>query len=141
MASTVRLEVPPRRDHLALVRLVVSGTVAIERTIPERRLEDLRLAVTEACANAVDAQQRKGTAEPLVVTIEVEDDHVAVTVTDRAGGFDLAEVEPLPAATDPQRLRHEHGLGISLMRSLVDEVHFTPTGDGTAVCLLVHRAP
>lgn len=140
MASSVRLEVPPRRDHLALVRLVVSGAVAIERTIPERRLEDLRLAVTEACANAVDAQQRRGTAAPLVVTIDLDDDAVAVTVTDRAGGFELTELEPLPAATDPQRLRHERGLGISLMRDLVDEVRFTPTEDGTAVCLVVRRS-
>lgn len=139
MASTVRLEIPARRDHLALVRLVVSGAVSIERRLPERRMEDLRLAVTEACANAVDAQQRQDEAAPLAVTVELEDDAVAVTVTDRAGGFDLSAVEPLPAATDPERLTHERGLGIALMRSLVDELTFTATGDGTAVRLVVRR--
>ena len=120
MASTVRLEIPARRDHLALVRLLVSGAVSIERRLPERRMEDLRLAVTEACANAVDAQQRQGGTAGLVITVQLEDDVVAVTVTDRAGGFELGDVEPLPAATDPQRLTHERGLGISLMRSIVD---------------------
>ena len=34
MTSRVRLEIPPRRDHLALVRLLVSGTVAIDRLLP-----------------------------------------------------------------------------------------------------------
>ena len=48
-ATVVRLEIPPRRDHLALVRLVVSGALAVDRRVPERRIEDLRLAVTEAC--------------------------------------------------------------------------------------------
>jgi serine/threonine-protein kinase RsbW len=139
VASTVRLEVPPRRDHLALVRLVVSGAVAIERKLPERRMEDLRLAVTEACANAVEAQQRADASAALVVTVELDDDAVAVTVTDRAGGFELAEVEPLPAATDPSRLSHERGLGISLMRSLVDDVEFVRTDEGTAVRLVVRR--
>ena len=46
-------------------------------------------------------------------------------------------MDPLPVATDPQRLRHERGLGIPLMRSLVDEVVFTPTLGGTAVRLVV----
>jgi serine/threonine-protein kinase RsbW len=141
VASTVRLEIPARRDHLALVRLLVSGAVAIERRLPERRMEDLRLAVTEACANAVDAQQRHGQDASLAVAVELDDDVVAVTVTDRAGGFDLAAVEPLPAATDPRRLTHERGLGIALMRSLVDEVTFTGTDDGTAVRLVVRRVP
>jgi serine/threonine-protein kinase RsbW len=140
MASTVRLEIPARRDHLALVRLVVSGAVAIERRMPERRMEDLRLAVTEACANAVDAQQGQGGDGPLVVTVDIDDDAVAVTVIDRAGGFEVGDVAQLPAATDPQRLTHERGLGISLMRTLVDDVSFTSTEDGTAVRLVIRRS-
>jgi serine/threonine-protein kinase RsbW len=135
--SVVVLEIPPRRDHLALVRLVVSGTAAIERLVPERRLEDLRLAVSEACANAVDAQQAAGIDVPLTVQIEVDKAEVAVTVTDHAGGFEPEAVDPIPVATDPQRLRHERGLGIPLMRSLVDHVSFTRVGDGTAVRLVV----
>jgi anti-sigma regulatory factor (Ser/Thr protein kinase) len=102
-------------------------------------MEDLRLAVSEASANAVDAQLEAGSSEPLEVRIEVTEAHVAVTVTDHAGGFDPGDVTPLPRATDPQRLRHERGLGIPLMRSLVDEVTFTATGDGTAVRLLVRN--
>jgi serine/threonine-protein kinase RsbW len=136
--TVVRLEIPPRRDHLALVRLVVSGAAAIDRTVPERRLEDLRLAVTEACANAVDATQKAGSEAPITVSIELSEDLATVAVLDHAGGFDPAEIETLPPATDPERLTHERGLGLSLMRSLVDEVRFTRTDDGMEVRLLVH---
>jgi serine/threonine-protein kinase RsbW len=139
--SVVLLQIPARRDHLALVRLVVSGTASIERLVPERRMEDLRLAVSEACANAVDAQLAKGTDDPLEVRIEVARDHLAVTVTDHAGGFEPGEVTPAPRPNDPQRLRQERGLGIHLMRSQVDEVTFTPTDDGTAVRLIVRWSP
>lgn len=139
MPSVVRLEIPARRDHLALVRLVVSGAAAIERLVPARRLEDLRLAVSEACANAVDAQLEADPDVPLQVDLELAEGWVAVTVTDHAGGFEVAAVDPIPGATDPQRLSHERGLGIPLMRSLVDEVTFTPTGDGTAVRLVVRN--
>ena len=136
-ANVVRVEVPPRRDHLALVRLVVSGAAAIGRSVPERRLEDLRLAVTEACANAMDATQKAGSEAPIVVAIDLEEGQAVVTVSDAAGGFDPAVVERLPAATDPERLTHERGLGLSLMRSLVDEVTFTRTADGMEVRLVV----
>lgn len=138
--TSVRLEIPPRRDHLALVRLMVTGALAIDRRLPEPRLEDLRLAVTEACANAIEAQLATGRRDPIHLAIEAGDDSVIVTVTDHAGGFDPGELEPLPPATDPGRLRHERGLGLGLMRGAVDEVRFTPTPDGTAVALVIRAS-
>jgi anti-sigma regulatory factor (Ser/Thr protein kinase) len=143
-ATTVRLEIPPRRDHLALVRLVVSGTLSIERQMAER-VEDLLLAVTEACANAIQGQQRLGRDDQIQVSIELGvsggmdsgRDEVVVTIVDHAGGFEPGDLSPLPPATDPGRLRHESGLGLTLMRGHVDEVRFTPTVDGTAVQLVI----
>lgn len=64
---------------------------------------------------------------------------MSVEIVDRGAGFDPDRVETLPAATDPRRLRHERGLGIPLMRTLADEVTFSPTDDGTRVRLTVRR--
>ncbi len=135
--SEVVLEVPARRDQLAEVRFLLSKALADDGHLSSRRLEDLRLAVSEACANAVDAQLRAGSDAPLRVVIDASASGVVVTVTDHAGGFDPDEVDPIPPATDPGRLRHERGLGLPLMRSLVDELTFTRTGDGTIVRLVV----
>ncbi len=137
MGRLVELQIPPRSDHLALVRLVVEGAARLGGPLPDGRVDDLRLAASEACTNALDAQQAAASEEPIVIRVELDDDEVAVTITDHAGGFEVDAVEPAPAATDPSRLRHEHGLGITLMRSLVDEVTFTPTADGTTVRLVV----
>jgi serine/threonine-protein kinase RsbW len=136
--SLVELVIPPRSDHLALVRLVVETAASIDGQIPERRIDDLRLAVSEACANALDAQLASGRDAPVHIAIELDDDLVAVTITDHAGGFDVEDLDPIPPVTDPRRLRHERGLGIPLMRSLVDEATFSRTEDGTAVRLVVH---
>lgn len=137
MSRVVLLEIPPRSDHLALVRLVVSSVATMQAGLPDRRVDDLRLAVSEACANAVDALRAAGREEPVLICIELDDGSVSVTVTDQAGGFDPAELPSIPGATEPDRLRHERGLGIPLMRSLVDAVTFTRTPDGTAVRLVV----
>ena len=59
---------------------------------------------------------------------------VAVTVHDHAGGFAPDEVDPLPDADDPGRLRHERGLGLPLMREprRVRDLHADRGRDGRA---------
>lgn len=137
MGRKVTLEIPPRNDQLVLVRRTVTTAAGKHPGLTGRRVDDLRLAVSEACSNAINAQLANGSPEPVRVVVELLDGAVSVTVTDHAGGFSPDEVEPIPSVEDPQRLRHERGLGISLMRSLSDSVTFTPTGDGTEVRLVV----
>ena len=141
MGRTIHLQVPPRNDHLALVRRVVSTAVAAGDELPDRRIDDLSLAVSEACANAIDAQRAIDADAPVAIRIDLEDGMVVVTVTDHAGGFSPEEVDPLPSVEDPGRLRHEHGLGLPLIRSLAESVTFDPTADGTSVRIEVHRSP
>ncbi len=133
MGRSIRLEIPPRSDYLALIRRVVATAASIDGVLADRRIDDLSLAVSEACANAVDAQRSAGSGAGLGITIELDATAVSVTITDHAGGFAPDEVDPLPAAEDPGRLRHERGLGLPLMRSLADELTFTSTPHGTAV--------
>src|SRR5947199_224159 len=83
-------------------------------------LDDLRLAVTEALANAIDAEWRKPTGEraPVVVRCDLEPGRIAVEIHDEAGGFDPDAVPTHPEVTKPARLKYERGLGIPLMREL-----------------------
>lgn len=141
MGRTILLEIPPRSDYLALVRRVVACAAGLEEVLPDRRIDDLSLAVSEACANAIDAQRSTGSTETVEVAVELEGSVVAVTVTDHAGGFTPADLDPLPPADDPVRLRHERGLGLPLMRSLADIVTFRATPDGTAARLEFHGGP
>ena len=140
MGHTIHLSIPPRNDHLALVRRVVSTAAAAGDELPDRRIDDLSLAVSEACANAIDAQRAIGAVAPVTIHIELGDGAVAVTVTDHAGGFSPDALDPLPSVEDPGRLRHEHGLGLPLIRSLSESVSFEPTEEGTAVRIIV-RGP
>lgn len=141
MGRTIHLEIPPRTDYLAVVRRVVAVAASVDDVLSDRRIDDLSLAVSEACANAIDAQRSAGSDAPVEVVIELMGQAVAVTVRDHAGGFAPDEVDPLPAADDPGRLRHERGLGLPLMESLTESVTFTPTDEGTAVRLEVAAPP
>lgn len=133
----VELLIPPRSDQLILVRLLVESIASTAGRLRERRVDDLRLAASEACTNAVEALEEIGSTAPVCVRVEAREGRVVVIVTDQGGGFDLAEVDPIPHPTDPSRLHHEHGLGIGLIRSLVDEASFFRTADGTQVRLVM----
>lgn len=138
MEAVVRLN--PEDDYRPAVRLVVEAASRLDPPLPEHRIEDLRLAVTEACSNAVKVH-RDDADGPVVVICHVDEEAIRVDVRDRGPGFDPDELEPLPEPTDPERLQHEHGLGVPLIRTLADEVDFRPAPDGTVVSMALTRQP
>lgn len=139
MAEIIHLEIPPRLDYLAVVRLVVATAAGLEPPLPDSRLDDLRLAVTEACSNAIKAHRPEAADEPVVVSCHLDDNRFRVEIRDRGPGFDPDALVPIPDATDPERLEHESGLGIPLIRVLTDEATFEPVEGGTALSMSLFR--
>ena len=139
----VELEVPARPDYLALARLIVAAAATNESSaVPEDRIDDLRLAVSEACTNAIEAQQRAtketGREANILIRCSVAEDVVEVEIHDHGVGFDPTGLAAHHPVTDPARLDHERGLGIPLIRLLTDEVDFEPSSDGTVVRMVIY---
>ena len=141
MSEIVELEIPARPDFLSLARLVITGAATIEPTFSDDRIEDLRLAVSEACTNAIEAHASAGEHDRIRIRCDLAEDRIEVAITDRGGGFDPEEADAAPEPDHPERLLYESGLGIPLMRVLVDETDFELTPSGTVVRLVVARPP
>lgn len=139
MGDHIELVLPARPEFLAMVRAIVTLIAETGSKLPGPRIDDLRLAVTEAFANAIDAERRKPDDQrhAIVVRCDLDPDLVAVEVHDEAGGFDPDALTPHPDVTKPARLQFERGLGIPLMRELTDELEFRPEGGGTTVRLVL----
>lgn len=135
----IQLEIPARADYVALVRLLVSSLASTRRILADSRIDDLKLAVSEACTNAVEAT-RSGN-ERVIVRWHEEGDRLAVHIEDQGRGFDPANLAVHPPVTDPERLNFERGLGIPLIHSLVDEADFAPSNSGTCVKLVMYCGP
>jgi len=140
-ASVVELEIPARGEYVGLARLVVSSLASSRRTLADDRVDDLKLALSEACTNAIEAHAEVGADEPVLVRWIEGDDRLEVEVEDRGRGFDPSTLPEHPPVTDPERLNFERGLGIPLIRSLVDEVAFTRVEDGMAVRMVMFCGP
>lgn len=137
--EVIELEIPARAEFVALARLVVSALASSDANLADERVDDLKLAVSEACTNAIEAHDAAGTEERVLVRCRADDAALEVCVEDRGRGFDPAQLPDHPPVTDPDRLKFERGLGIPLIRALVDEVEFSSTGHGTSVRLVMRH--
>jgi len=137
--DVIELEIPARAEFVALARLVVSSLAASDSNLADERIDDLKLAVSEACTNAIEAHDAAGTSERVLVRCRADDEAMEVCVEDQGRGFDPAQLPDHPPVTDPDRLKFERGLGIPLIRALVDEVEFSPTDQGTSVRLVMRQ--
>jgi len=134
----VELEIPAEPEYLAMVRAVISAAASLEPQLRDERLEDLRLAVSEATTNAIEAHSRLESDERVIIRCNLSDERIEVEVHDSGTGFDHAELVDPPPVTDPERLDYERGLGLPLMRILADEHEIETSDDGTSVRLVVY---
>jgi serine/threonine-protein kinase RsbW len=108
--------------QLAAIRDFVEG-VARQLGLSEPVIYDLRLAVDEACSNVVRHAYR-GQGGRIQVTIEPVECGVQVLVRDWGQPFDPAAV-PAPDVTARLEQRSLGGLGLFLIRQMMDEVEFS----------------
>jgi serine/threonine-protein kinase RsbW len=132
--TVVRLSFPAKPDYLLLARLALAG-VARSLPVGPELLADLKLAVTEACGNAVRHaySEREGSVG---VAFVVADDRLEMIVEDEGGGIALPVEELVPepaAATPPEPI--DGGMGMAIIRAIVDEldVRDGSGGRGTVV--------
>ena len=116
----VRLSFPAKPDYLLLARLALSG---IGRTTPvsDELLADLKLAITEACGNSVRHAYPEGPGE-VSVSYVFDGDGIELIVEDQGVG---------PATVDaPGPGTGDSGMGMSIIRTVVDELEVHPGADG-----------
>ncbi len=141
MELSLRMTLPSSEGYIAIVRLVVASLAASRRNLAAERIDDLKLAVSEACTNAIEANRAAGGSRVVEITLWEGAERMEVCITDSGSGFDPADLPEHPPVTDPERLNFERGLGIPLMRSLVDELRFDPTPEGTSVWMTLFGGP
>ncbi len=119
----IRLSFPAKADYLLLARLALAG---IARSLPlgQEELADLKLAVTEACGNAVRHAYGGEDGGSVGVVFVVGSDSLEMIVEDQGSGIedddgDEDEVEPL-----------EGGMGMSIIRAVMDDVDIREGEDG-----------
>jgi serine/threonine-protein kinase RsbW len=116
LPELVELRVPARAEWVTLARLA-AATVANRLRLSIEEIEDVRLAVAEACTAVL---QHDGHGEFIDLTCEALTDSLRIRVRD-SGRHGIQ-------SSDRQRMNFDEariaGLGIFLIRTLMDEVSY-----------------
>jgi anti-sigma regulatory factor (Ser/Thr protein kinase) len=107
--------------QLALIRDFVAQ-VGEGLGLDEQVIYELQLAVDEACSNVIE-HGYGGRGGEIEVTIEPTEDGIQVMMRDWGNPFDPDAV-PIPDVTAPLENRKLGGLGLFLMRKMMDDVRF-----------------
>ena len=116
----VRLELPAQPAFVGVARSVVAAVAASVEGIADDRLEDLRVAVSEACTNAVSTHSANDTDGRVIVSCRRTEDRFEVVIEDSGAGLDPATLPDTDAG----------GWGLQLIEALVDGVTFKAAGEG-----------
>jgi serine/threonine-protein kinase RsbW len=130
--ETMKLQIPSQAHYVATARLTVSS-VANNAGFDIEAIEDIKVAVSEACTNIL---KHGGVGEnyQYSITCTVDEKSLKVVVEDEGKGFNLGEYKE-PDTFDAEKVT-EGGLGIFIIRSLMDEVDvISNAGVGTSVTM------
>jgi anti-sigma regulatory factor (Ser/Thr protein kinase) len=138
--STVHLAFSPEPAYVRTVRLVAAA-VARRAGVADELLDEVRLAIGEACTRAVALHRRHGLMDPIDVTM-TDGGRFMVRVTDR-GPAESARDEPgettgdimAQVAAETGRMPVDEdaltaGVGLALLTGLVSDLDVAAAADG-----------
>ena len=132
------LSIPARRDAFEELRVKLAA-VASDLRIPERETDQLLIAADEVFSNiAAYAYPDGGGTIEIQLAQSADGAELSMTFSDRGIPFDPLAVQPPDTATPPDR-RKVGGLGIHIVRNLMDGVVYRRTGDGRNILTLTKR--
>ena len=154
--ATVEVTFTPLPAHVRTARLVATA-VARRSGVDESLLDEVRLAVGEACSRAVEAHRKHCPGQPIRVALTDDGERFEVVVTDAApadadgGPPDGAAAVAAPgggngtasgvapgagaAGKDGMILQLPAGVGLAVITGLADDVRISPAGEGTSVAM------
>lgn len=130
----IRLDIPSSSEYVGVVRQTVEG-IARRLSFSPDEIEDVKLAVGEACTNAI----KHGVRHDARITIRytICPDGLEIEVRNGVTTCKAPEVASCPP--DPSAM-NEGGLGLYLMQTLMDEVELS-WEPGLVIVRMLKRTP
>ena len=135
-SDVVELEIPPGSAYVAIARLAFAA-LARGAGLDEELVEELKIALSEACTNAVLIHEESSVHEPVILRWMEQPERLTLEVADRGPSPD---VDVQASEFDSQGFSSRMVMSRVLLEALVDGCEFIPRpGGGTITRLQVLR--
>jgi serine/threonine-protein kinase RsbW len=131
------IKFPANFDYLDEIRDYV-GQKARAAGFADKDIYSIQLATDEGASNIIEHAYAGSSNATLELTCTFEKNKLIVTLRDQGKSFDITKVETPDIKTDLSE-RKIGGLGIYLMRKLMDEVRYEATRTGNVLTLIKLR--
>lgn len=128
--ATVEVSFTALPAHVRTARLVATA-VARRSGVAEALLDEVRLAVGEACSRAVETHRAHCPAEPVRIALTSLDGRFQVEVNDTGPAASAAARPGSPAAGHAAGL--PPGFGTAVIEGLADDVEISEAGGWTSI--------
>lgn len=129
----VKLSIPCVAEYVGIVRLAISG-IAARMSFPVEDVEDLKIAISEACSNCVQYAYEDGTKNVIDIHCHIHSDKLVIEVIDTGQGFDYSLVESNQKKPSSEI---NLGLGLTFIKNLMDDMKVdSKIGEGSIVTLV-----
>ncbi len=125
-----------RFENLDEIREFV-GNIARKGGFSDKDVYNIQLATDEAASNVIEHAYQDVPNGVLELSCGMKGDTITIILTDHGRSFDPSQV-PLPDLKADLSDRKIGGLGIFLMRKLMDEIHYQP-GQGKSNVLTMTK--
>jgi serine/threonine-protein kinase RsbW len=133
--ATVEVSFTPLPAHVRTARLVATA-VARHSGVEEALLDEVRLAVGEACSRAVEAHRLHCPAEPVRLALTDSAGRFEVEVTDTGATPGLSGADGAgPGGLDAELTQAGLGpsLGLAVLAGLADDIQISETPAGVSI--------
>ena len=138
MANSVHtLSIPSSTRYLGQVRRFVEMH-ARDADLADEAIEQFKIAVDEACTNVIKHAYKGDDTQQIDLAVIVEDDRVTVRIRDAGRSFQQ-EFYTSPDIFELAESRRAGGFGVHIMRSLMDRVEYSSSGNTNEVRLTKFR--
>ena len=122
--ETIKMEITANPAYVSIIRLTTSG-IANKVGFCMDDIEDLKVAVSEACTNAI----KHSSDDRFTIIYAMIENGLTIEIIDNGNGYDTSSInEP-----DIENLK-ESGMGLFIIEALMDEVSIeSQEGKGTSI--------
>lgn len=122
--ETIKMEISSNPEYVSVIRLTASG-IANKIGFPIDDIEDMKVAVSEACTNAI----KHSDDDKFDIIFKILENGLTIEIHDNGIGYDVNSIKT-PDLENPR----ESGLGLFIIKTLMDDLSIESVeNEGTVI--------
>ncbi len=136
MADKINLTISSSKEDIAeymsVIRLTTSS-LASKIGFDVEEIDDIKVSIGEACTNIIKHGLNKG-YDSFNIEYSVYEDQLTISVKDSGDGFDISKIKEPKIDHNIEEVDYS-GLGIFIIKSLMDKVEINSSESGTEIIM------